>query len=159
VLCLEEGYSVTTPNKFTRRNLPHWQIEGSTYFLTFRTAGTILDIDERLTVLGHITSGDNQFYRLAASVVMPDHCHLLLRPLPEYSLSRVMKGIKGVSARLINQQRGSQWQVWQDESYDSIVRDWKEFEEKLVYILENPVRAGLVRAPEEYPASYRSRDL
>jgi putative transposase len=70
-----------------------------------------------------------------------------------------MKGIKGVSGRLINQRRGGQGQVWQDESYDRIVRDWKEFQEKLVYILENPVRAGLARAPEEYPASYRSQDL
>lgn len=146
-------------NSFTRRNLPHWQIEGSTYFVTFRSASGDFDEEERLLVLRHIISGDDQFYRLAAGVVMPDHCHLLLRPLSNYTLSRVMKGIKGVSSRLVNQHRGTTGQIWQDESWDRIVRDGEEFQEKLIYIVENPVRAGLVKVPEEYLSLYRSTDL
>jgi REP element-mobilizing transposase RayT len=148
-----------TPRHITRRNLPHWHVEGSTYFVTFRLASGELNPPERQVVLGHIVSGDSRFYRLAAGVVMPDHCHLLVRPLPSYTLSRVMKGIKGASARLINEHRGSFGQVWQDESWDRVVRDWGEFEEKLNYITENPVRAGLVQVPEQYPAMFRGRDL
>ncbi len=90
---------------------------------------------------------------------MPDHCHLLLRPFEAYSLSRIMKGIKGGSARRLNQWCGVSGRVWQDESWDRVVRDWGEFEEKLRYVVENPVRAGLVARPEDYQAMYRSSDI
>ena len=42
---------------------------------------------------------------------------------------------------------------WQDESYDRLVRDRLEFERIRRYIENNPVRAGLVAAPEDYPWS------
>jgi len=100
-----------------------------------------------------------KYYLLAAVVVMPDHVHLLLRPLPGIELSRIMKGIKGVSARLINQARQTAGQVWQDESWDRIVRDYAEFEEKLTYMADNPIKAGLVRALEEWDAWYCAGDL
>ena len=82
---------------------------------------------------------------------MPDHVHLLLKPNAEFPLSRIMKGIKGVSARQINQLRGSTGTVWQDESWDRIVRDAAEFDEKLQYMADNPVKLGLAKVIEEYP--------
>jgi hypothetical protein len=69
-----------------------------------------------------------------------------------------MKGIKGVAARLINQSRNSTGTVWQDESWDRIIRDEREFETKLQYMADNPVKAGLVRQIEEYPFFYCRRD-
>jgi len=75
---------------------------------------------------------------------MPDHGHALLRPLGKYELSQVTKGIKGVSARLLNQHWGRSGTVWQNESFDRIIRDQTEFEEKLQYMLDNPVKRGLV---------------
>ena len=84
------------------------------------------------------------------AIVMPDHYHLLIRPKPAYDLSRVMKGIKGVSAKLINQSRGTNGSIWQDESHDRIMRDEEEALEKARYILENPVRAGLVQRASDY---------
>ena len=91
---------------------------------------------------------------LAATVIMPDHVHLLVKPIPPYDLSRIMKCTKGVSARKINSRRQSTGSIWQDESWDRIIRDAEEFEEKLQFMVDNPVKAGLVRQIEDYPFWY-----
>ena len=145
--------------KITHRNLPHWTLPGSMYFVTFRLARGTLSASERSVVLKHLTSGHKKFYLLAAAVVMPDHVHLLIKPLGEYTLSRVMKGIKGVSARLLNQLRDTQGTVWQDESWDRIVRDAEEFQEKLQYMANNPVKSGLVQEGEKYAAWFLESEL
>ncbi|MDB5172822.1 MAG: Thiamine-phosphate pyrophosphorylase [Phycisphaerales bacterium] len=137
-----------------RRRLPHWRLEGSAYFVTFRVASGVLNTSERASVLGHIKAGDAQFYRLFAAVVMPDHAHVLLRPNEGVELSRILKGIKGVSARLVNTSRNSHGSVWQDESWDRIMRDQAEFDEKLEYMLNNPVKKGLVSDPWQYDGWY-----
>jgi REP element-mobilizing transposase RayT len=141
------------------RNLPHWTIDGSIYFVTFRTKNSVLSMEERKLIIKHLRSGHGQFYQLAAAIVMADHVHLLLRPLTGYDLSRIMKGIKGASARKINQFRQTTGTVWQDESWDRIVRDSAEFEEKLRYMADNPVKAGLATATELYEGWYCNPDL
>ncbi len=65
-----------------------------------------------------------------------------------------MKGIKGVAARLLNQQQGTRGLVWQEESFDRIVRDQDELDQKLKYMLENPLRRDLVTDPWEYDGWY-----
>jgi len=91
--------------RITRRRLPHWQQEGSIYFVTFRTEKEPLSHDELRLVVEHIKSGNGRFYCLLAAVVMPDHVHILIRPNEGIGLSRIMKGIKGVSAMLLNRTR------------------------------------------------------
>jgi REP element-mobilizing transposase RayT len=157
--CLPHAKGMNDPNpklNKSRRRLPHWELNGATYFVTFRLLRGALSNIERQIVLNHLIEGVGKFYSLDIAVVMPDHCHLLIRPKPGFDLTRVMKGIKGVSARLINQSRGSSGAVWQDESQDRIIRDEKEGIEKARYILENPVRAGLVSKATDYPYFYRS---
>ncbi|HSV13791.1 MAG TPA: transposase [Tepidisphaeraceae bacterium] len=137
-----------------RRRLPHWELKGSTYFLTFRVARGELTMPQRLIVLQHIRSGDGKFYDLLAAVLMPDHGHAILTPRDNVELSRIMKGIKGVSAKLVNDSRGTRGQLWQDESFDRIIRDQAELDEKLNYVITNPVRAELVVDPWAYEALY-----
>lgn len=141
-----------------KRNLPHWTLDGSTYFVTFRTARRRLSQDEQEIVFEHLMEGSRKFYNLASAVVMLDHVHLLLRPSSDYPLPRIMKGIKGVSSRKINVLRNSSGQLWQDEYWDRIVRDFEEFEEKVTYIAFNPVKAELVRRIEDYRYWYLNRD-
>ena len=128
----------------TRRRLPHWKLDGSTYFVTFRLAGGELSEAERILILDHVKSGNGKFYLLIAAVVMPDHVHLLIQPTDDYDLSRICKGIKGVAARLLNQHRGTRGKVWQEESWDRIMRNQSELDEKLEYMLNNPVKKELV---------------
>jgi len=87
---------------------------------------------------------------------MPDHVHLMFKPTvvesdAEYSLSKILQGVKGFSAWGVNKYRGTNGALWQDESFDRIVRDYDEFLEKWNYIRNNPVKAELCNAPEDYP--------
>ncbi|HLA85155.1 MAG TPA: transposase [Thermoguttaceae bacterium] len=134
----------------TQRHLPHWTLSGSVYYVTFHLASGELTETERQLVSDHVKSGHGRFYDLAAATVMPDHVHLILKPRDGFTLSRILKGIKGASARLLNQRRNATGRVWQEESWDRILRDPAEFDEKLQYMYNNPVKAGLVVAPDTY---------
>ena len=131
-------------------------MQGATYFITYRKAGEALEMDApiRRLVLEHLLAGSGRFYELDAAVVMPDHVHLLLRLMPGQSLSQTMKGIKGVSARLVNEARGMSARVWQTESFDRIMRDQAEFDETLNFMHQNPVKRGLVEHADEWDGWY-----
>ena len=150
-----EQQKIVAELKITRRHLPHWSLEGSAYFVTFRaTWGIVFNEEEQRIVLEHIKEGNETFYHCYAAIVMPDHVHLLIRPNERMTLSRVMHGLKGVSAHKINLHRGTNGQVWQDESYDRIVRNDVEFRNELNYMYNNPVKKGLTEEPEKYAGWY-----
>jgi thiamine-phosphate pyrophosphorylase len=130
--------------QISKRRLPHWRLRDSTYFVTFRLARGEMSKEERAIVLRQLESGHGKFFHLIAAVVMPDHVHAMLEPNADVALARITKGTKGVSARVLNQARNVTGQVWQDESWDRIMRDQAELDEKLDYMLANPVRKGLV---------------
>jgi REP element-mobilizing transposase RayT len=145
--------------KITRRHLPHWSLNGSIYFVTFRSKVPPFEENERKIILDHIKAGDGKFYSCYAAVVMPDHVHLLIQPFDSYTLSRVMSGIKGVSAYKINRHRRAKGTVWQHESYDRIVRDAQEFDEKLNYMYNNPLKTGLTDDPSTYVGWFYNENL
>ena len=86
---------------------------------------------------------DGERLQLHAAVVMPNHVHALIEPLHAQSLSTLLKGIKGASARLVNQALGQSGVLWMDESYDRIVRNQWEYAYCCSYIRDNPVKARL----------------
>jgi REP element-mobilizing transposase RayT len=136
-------------------NLPHWQFGGGVYFLTFRSNRGRLPDNALKEVKECIVFGHGKKYDLFFAVVMPDHVHILFRPLRKekgewFDLAEIMKGIKGVSSRRINKVLGTKGRVWMRESFDRIIRDEREFNAKVDYMYFNPVKAGLVRDPEQY---------
>lgn len=140
----------------SRRNLPHWQLPGSTYFITFRLKSGIITDDERRIVIDAINHFHKIRYWTTAAVVMPDHAHVILKPVVfkdvmEYPLNKILQGIKDYSAREINKARGARGSLWQEESFDRIMRDYDEYLEKWNYLRNNPVKTGLCQSPEEYP--------
>jgi REP element-mobilizing transposase RayT len=141
---------MTEELKITRRHLPHWTMDDSIYFVTFCTQTTAITENEQRIVLDHIKEGDGTFYDCYAAVVMPDHVHLLFKPKDGVTMSRVMKGIKGVSAHKVNQNRNTKGVIWQKESFDRIVRDGNEFDEKLNYMYNNPLKKELTGNPDNY---------
>ena len=150
--------------KVTRRNLPHWQEPGRVYFITWRClTGKALNPEERTVTLNAIRYWHGIKWQLDAAVVMPDHVHALAQPLNQptevtFSLAEILHSIKRFSARKINMARGVQGSLWQDERFDRIVRDEAEFLEKWQYIRNNPVKAALAAAPEDYPWLYENND-
>ncbi len=140
---------------FYRRNLPHIENYNATYFVTFRVWNCpYLSPAARTIALRHCLFENGRKIELHACVVMPTHVHLLFTALEDergepFPLAGIMKGIKGTSARNINKLLNRRGQLWQDESFDRIMRSG-EFQNKLEYILTNPVSAGLVTKPEQY---------
>ena len=140
-----------------RRRLPHYQKADCVLFITFCTLGRQqLSAEAREVVFRHCMHDNGRRFLLHGAVVMPEHVHLLLTPLRDrdgwpYSLAAVLKAIKGASAREVNRLLGRGGPVWQEESFDHVLRGDESFEEKLEYIRQNPVRRGLVRRAEDYP--------
>jgi REP element-mobilizing transposase RayT len=94
-------------------------------------------------------------YQLGAYVVMPDHVHLLL--LPFISPSRLLKALRGCTAREANRILGRTGRpFWQAESGHRWVRDDRERERIAVGIESQPVQAGLAAQAEDYPWSSAS---
>jgi REP element-mobilizing transposase RayT len=139
------------------RRLPHYQKAGRVIFVTFcKLNRDPFSANARDVILQHCLHDDGKRFILHAVIVMPDHVHLLLTPMRDpagwpYALPAILKLIKGVSARSVNKLLGGSGPVWQDESFDHVLRSNESFAEKLEYIRQNPVRAGQVKRVEEYP--------
>ncbi|MEM7316353.1 MAG: transposase [Planctomycetota bacterium] len=84
-------------------------------------------------------------------VIMPNHVHAVMTPLPGYELEDILHSIKSFTANEINKVLGRTGTLWMDESFDRIVRDFEELLRTQRYIERNPAKAGL--APSHY--SYR----
>jgi type I restriction enzyme R subunit len=197
-----------------RRDLPHWDVPGATYFVTTCLEGSIpaqgllalarerrklaarkappgtsaaewkrtgwkrefacverwLDLepasrhlsDPELAriVMDRLLFFAGQRYDVMAFVVMPSHFHWVFTPREEWTAGltgkqtpreRIVKSINGYSSRLCNLHRGTTGTTfWQEECYDHWVRDVDELERIILYIEENPLKAGLCTAPEDW---------
>jgi REP element-mobilizing transposase RayT len=93
---------------------------------------------------------DSEQYLLDRFVVMSNHVHLLITP--RAGLEKITKSLKGFTARQGNLMLGLTGRpFWQDKSYDRLVRNAEEFGRIVKYIAMNPVRAGLVCEPGNFP--------
>ena len=90
---------------------------------------------------------------LHAFVIMPNHIHLLFTVPPGQTLERTMQLIKGGFSHEAGKQFGISGPIWQKSYVDRRVRDATECRRFCEYIHLNPVRAGLVEAPEEFAYS------
>lgn len=92
-------------------------------------------------------------YRLHAYVIMPNHVHILAEPIAPHSLSEIIKCWKSVTAREISRISGHPGHIWMKEYWDRFIRDDEHFRNALNYILENPVKAGLVTRVQDWKGS------
>ncbi len=82
--------------------------------------------------------------------VMSNHVHLMLRPGPDESLSRIMQWMLSVFAIRFNSYFGIHGHVWYDRFKSKVIESLRQFVATFRYILENPVRAGIVEKPTDY---------
>ncbi len=173
--CSKRGreYKMSTtplPKYRYRRRLPHLQKADADLFVTFCTARWRLPDVAREIVIEHclregaLPCGAGALaresipaprIRLHAAVVMPDHVHLLLQPLRDADgwpipLVDILQCMKGATAHRINKRLGRSGPVWEDESFDHVLRSDESLKEKAEYIRQNPVRGKLVQRPEDY---------
>ncbi len=153
-----------------RRRLPHLQRADADLFVTFCTGGRrILRAEARDLILEHCLreggilplagEGARATLRprihLHAVVVMPDHVHLLVKPLRDengwpFPLVDILQCLKGATAHRINKLLETSGPLWEEESFDHVLRSSESLKEKCEYIRQNPVAAGLVRKLEGY---------
>ena len=70
---------------------------------------------------------------------------------PGVPVPKMTRSLKGITAKRANFMLGLTGRpFWQEESYDHVVRDEREFENIRSYIEENPVRAELAAKASEY---------
>jgi REP element-mobilizing transposase RayT len=142
---------------FYRRRLPHLQRDYKPHFITFCTYQKwILPEGARSIVLDCCLHDNDVKLDVHAAVVMPDHVHMIFVPLVHaqkreiYSLAEILDAIKGASGHKINRALNRTGKVWQTESFDHVVRSSESLDQKIQYIMDNPIRRGLVRNAEDY---------
>jgi len=139
-----------------RRYLPHYQKDDRPLFVTFRTRKRLKLSPEAQTIaLQHCLHDHGITITLHAAVIMPDHVHLLFTARRDaqgwtFALPEILRAIKGASDGSINKLLGRRGSVWQDESFDHVLRGSESLRETVEYIRQNPVRKGLVSKPEDY---------
>ena len=111
------------------------------------------------SVLSAINAAEQRkMLTLRSYVIMANHVHVLLAP--QSPLAQIMRQIKGASAREANLILGrTGMRFWQDESFDHWIRNPEEWQRVRAYIERNPVVAGLVKTPEDWPWSSASRPI
>lgn len=92
-------------------------------------------------------------YELYAWVIMPNHGHVLCKPINGFSLPEIQHSIKSYSANKINQLLKRKGQFWQEEAFDRYIRDSRHFANTIEYIEDNPVKARLCKSAEDWPFS------
>jgi putative transposase len=99
-----------------------------------------------------------KLFCLQTYVLMANHVHLLLEP--QAPLAQITQKIKGATSRKANLLLGLTGQpFWQSESFDHWIRNPGEWQKIHTYIERNPVTAGLVQKPEDWPWSSASHPI
>jgi putative transposase len=124
------------------------------YFLTlctFARRHTLRDPAIASMVESHfLRTADQMAFAVLVYCLMPDHLHLLLEGItPAADLCRFVKRAKqGTGQRYAHRVRAP---LWQAGYYERVLRPSDDVQEYVRYIVENPVRAGLVHAVADYP--------
>lgn len=110
---------------------------------------------------------DGVRYEFIAGVVMPNHCHVLIRVFEGAMLGKIVQSWKSYTGRRIielkeecragarrSQELPSQEErspgIWMRDYWDRFIRDEKHFANAIEYIHNNPVKAGLVKNAEDW---------
>jgi putative transposase len=94
---------------------------------------------------------DGERYRLIAWAVMPNHVHALVEPITGHQLGNIVSSWKRFSARMANRALQRLGPFWQDDYWDTYIRNERHFESTISYIENNPVKAGLAKEPADWP--------
>jgi REP element-mobilizing transposase RayT len=143
------------------RRLGRIWIDAPIYFVTTCTKNRrkILARDDLAKVLideWH-AAHDRHGWAIGRYVVLPDHVHFFCRPeLGAKPLSEFVGFWKSYTSRKIHalglpRSTPAATTLWQCEFFDHVLRSSESYSEKWNYVRDNPVRAGLVSAADDWP--------
>jgi predicted solute-binding protein/REP element-mobilizing transposase RayT len=102
---------------------------------------------------------EGQRYCLDAFVVMPNHVHVVVKPLIGFHLFDIVRSWKTYTARQINKLLRRSGAVWMQESFDRIIRDWDALVRCRAYIAKNPTKARLRNGEFVLSATEKLRNI
>ena len=124
------------------------------YFLTACTArrrSILADAEVHEAFLLFCRTAEEKGVWVGRYVLMPDHLHLFAAFAPNApSLSAWMKAFKGAISESLYK-RGFRSPFWQKGFFDHVLRSAESYGQKWQYVLDNPVRKGLVAKPDDWP--------
>jgi len=124
---------------------------------------------------------DKNLYDLIAYTIMPNHIHVVFKPIVErkasfapnenlyhqksdsqdgqageslYIVTKILQDYKKFTARKSNNILNRSGKFWQHESFDHVVRDEKELLRIVEYTINNPVKAGLCNSSDDWEWNY-----
>ena len=137
-----------------RRLLSAQYVGNRQYFLTictyqrsdyFTCANTV-----SLTCTQFLQAAERESFAISAYCFMPDHVHALVEACTSGAdLRRFVWSAKQCSGYLHRQRTGRR--LWQNSYYDRTLRENQPPMDVIKYIVNNPLRRGLVKSPGEYP--------
>ena len=143
-----------------RKKLPHtvpqWVAEGSWFFITIKCvppgANQLCRADVGDGVLAAVEHNHEKLvWHCSLCLLMPDHLHAIMAFPREPGMQTVITNWK----RFVASRLGVKWQR---DFFDHRLRDHHELDEKIGYILMNPVRKGLCERAEDWVWVYRPND-
>ena len=108
-----------------------------------RNAGLMIDVLRSLV--------SEHKFKMHDFVIMPDHLHLLLAVEDGMTIEKAMQLVKGRFSRRVKLEFGYLGEVWQRGFTDTQVMNRESFRQHRAYIAGNPVKAGIVESPGQYP--------
>ena len=148
-----------------RKSLPHLPSrelfnQSIIQFITTTVAGrrSILTSPEILNLLMFQWRAADRWL-VGRFVIMPDHLHLFCAPAT-HPPSELYAWIRYWRSQVTkNWPRVEEKPIWQKDFFDRQLRSGESYQEKWQYILQNPVRAGLVTKAQDWPFQGELNDL
>jgi putative transposase len=138
----QRGCTHRTVERFYRRYLPHWRVDaiGIVYFVTWRLAAGQpgLANDEREVVAAAVRFWDGSRCHLIAWIVMDDQVHVVLSLLSEIRLEILLHSWKSFTSNDLARAGARRPPIWQNETFDRVLRNEVELLEKAHYVCSNP---------------------
>ena len=94
-------------------------------------------------LLSALSHGHEEHYFLGAAVIMPNHCHAIIKPYDGVRLESIVGRWKQFTSRRMNQDLGQLGTMWGQECYDRIIRDADHLRRIIHYMAQNPVKAKI----------------
>jgi REP element-mobilizing transposase RayT len=132
------------------------------YFVTTCTAGRrelLANQSIHAAFLQFVENGSARGAWVGRYVLMPDHLHLFLTVDDDrIRLAEWIRSLKNTVSKALRV-RGDTSPCWQKGFFDHVMRSGDSYSQKWEYVRANPVRAGLVSRPEDWPYSGEIHEL
>ena len=133
---LEEGYQAFLIRKYRKCETTMDEGHGSCL---------LRDTATRKIVSNALLHFHKDRYEMHGFVVMPNHVHLAVKPLGQWEPEKLLHSWKSFASHELNKLLKRSGPLWQEDSWNRIVRDAEHWYRVMRYIMRNPGKAKLLQ--------------